>query len=763
MAHPKHVHDNNDEPARFGDPAHPYDEDLIRPLVICRLNIPADRDTHSMALADLRCLRGDDAPNSALVRKCVYAQHYMPDGSRAYATQQSIALLWEGAGMYMLAFPFWVSNLSLWEHLVAQLPPHAVRGGEERPFYCPWKPSVFGRVPRVYDADRVEYIHDPMHMPKRRGAPFNKVSMLMARSNHLESDAIDDLFDICKRTLVRTEDIYVHKRNIPSWKKRDLPDPDDEMPEEDVARHVEAIERIPPGPYPDMYFSPSQFARDYWNMRMLPLDALRNWISHFLFIVGETVFQVTAGGNIVPFCGLANFDKMPLVVYGSERGEKRHKICIAKDIRDVLPLYSGFDMIPNAPRISHGKVNMWQGWNIDPSDLLEYDEPVIQIPRFRRFLAILCERLFNSDIDLFYHGLCYLRHAYLFPHECPARMLVLAGVHGIGKGCLFDHLFGKHIFKNHFLSVNKAERLTQQFNALTVHSAFIHLDDVHLTTDQYQDLKSMITQTSGSIELKGSNRVKVDHLVHHMVMSCNDIKFAVDMTERRFMIVPTGDMLQNHLRIHNYDMWSERNTEFYDMCTSERAGYASFLSNALCSFLVNDLDSAQYDERHAPPMTDLLRKAMIRSLPQHLSIWMRFLTQGYSLTEDRAGNPERCVWDAKGWCTYMPYYSFRDLVHGQKRKIEEDWFEDFGIETEYEVFDGRKVQMIRLPTLVKAREYAIRKYPTLTFDDNRKQPISVWSLDEEDFGLSYDPTLFSLEPMEHFVDELARRKYLKNK
>ena len=724
-----HNHSHETEPLRYNE-ENPHDPDAYRPLCICRILKPGE-DPEALLYRDLLILKGEEDENG-LLQKSVYNRSH--GGPRHRFLHFALFYHSPGSSLYFVVFPLWLAQLDVCEFICDELTADA--------FYCAWRLEAFKDLrPRVFDAWKVEEIRAPL---EARGNTKISLKVFMAMTEQLSFDALDRLLDVNTRVPNSPNDLFIEKRNIPLWKKRGMFDADDE--EEEIApEDVDKMRDALPGPLNGDYFEASSFVNEFWERRHAPLDALRNWVSHYLFRISDHIYGVTLGGGFT-YYSASSFRSLPLTVDRRNRNNKKMRVNLSKEVEMALPIYDGFTFHSQQPSIYQNKVNLWRGWRLNADDLALFPyQSAFDNPNFIVFMMALCERLFNSNMLHMYYALSFIRHAYVTPYECPARMLVLCGVHGIGKGAFFDQFLGKRVFGKHYTSVKSPEELLSQFNGFMVENAVLHLDDVKLNTAHYHRLKSMITETQGSLELKGANRVKVDHLVHHIVHSANSIDFAVDMTERRFLMFNTGDKLYNHIRIYDEQRWGELNRTWYNVCSEDNDIALSFIH-----FLVNELDPTLYNNLPAPPQTDLLKTAMLASLPFFERRYVQSLVDGHTVQEKNVTfEPELYTWDDH-WCTSLPYDPFHVYLFGNSKKTDISWFVSYGISIDFK--NARK--FISLPKLKDARIYALHKWPTLDFHPVDSDPaVLVWTHD----SLKGEPRFkFQFEDTDGFTRRLKK-------
>ncbi len=761
-----HVHDINVEPSRYECGRDP---DLWRPLVICRL-LEAGESWEDQCIRDLLLLKGDEHTDGIL-RGCVYKDTHI-GGVRKSHSEQHFAACFVDGQRYMLTFPCWLATLDLCEFIAAEV------GG----FYCPWYPTNFGR-PTLWCAwkcKRVEVRFSRRADPDPRSY-MGYGKLLVRRTDDFNREALLAFLDPEQRNL-REDDVVIQKRNVPLWKKRENADPDDVSVDEDLqAPLIDEIDALPEGPRFDASFDRDIFIDEFYTRRDLPLPTLRKWLSAYMFSINDLVFTVLPGLDIRPLCTLTNLKAQPFTIDKADRNGKKRRMSLSKDLRLAMPTYTCFDMVPNEPVVLPGRrLNRWRGWHLTlEGELVQRPQHPLDVHLFRMFMAELCQRLFNSDLSLFYTGLAFMRHAYLSPEECPHRMLLFHGVHGIGKGAFIDHFLGRHIFGHHFLSLNCVSRLTQTFNSALLNACVIHLDDVVMSTPQYQQIKSVITQTSSSVEFKGVDRIKVDHLVHHIFMSCNKIDFACDISERRLLMIQCGDTLSNALQLGNKALWNSTNRAFFDMCTSMHE--APQIAALFIRFLVYYLNPQEYDTDRSPPSTLLLRKTAIKSLPRHLEIWFNALCENQNIdyemrrtlrdawTEKRT-RKERDPENAFAWITVedepleheaeyelegmwfrrVPWKTFKDWMYGNSHNLPDtSWFHGYGLSFSY--VDGKR--MVCIPAHGDAVQMARQHYPAMDFQYHIARKIPVWNRYE---GMPHHDML-DLRPMDEFVAALKTR------
>jgi len=123
---------------------------------------------------------------------------------------------------------------------------------------------------------------------------------------------------------------------------------------------------------------------------------------------------------------------------------------------------------------------------------------------------------------------------------------VLVGVQGAGKTFLGEGILGPIVGKAHYVQMNSIATLTNKFNQLAANKVFVQCDEaIHsYQRDVAAQLKSLITDTTLTVEPKGINSFKLPNHMH-VLFTSNEESTAIFIDpsphERRFTVLKVSN------------------------------------------------------------------------------------------------------------------------------------------------------------------------------------------------------------------------------
>lgn len=246
-----------------------------------------------------------------------------------------------------------------------------------------------------------------------------------------------------------------------------------------------------------------------------------------------------------------------------------------------------------------GYYNLWRGYPIPPLqgswDLMK-----------EHILINLC----GKDQKLFKYVMGWLANMVQNPGVQGQVALVLKGGRGTGKG-VFGNCLCK-IMGQHAQHVTHSKHVTSQFNAHLEDCIFLFADEAFFAGDKQAEnqLKSMITEPTLTIERKGKDVKQVRNMLHILMASNNDWVVPAGPDERRYCVLNVSDARQQD---HGY---------FRAIKEEMDAGGLSAMLYDLLNY-----DLSQFDVR-VVPQTDALLDQKLQSLDPVSAWWYSRLEDG---------------------------------------------------------------------------------------------------------------------------------------
>ncbi|MEC5321753.1 DUF5906 domain-containing protein [Aurantimonas sp. A3-2-R12] len=257
-----------------------------------------------------------------------------------------------------------------------------------------------------------------------------------------------------------------------------------------------------------------------------------------------------------------------------------------------------FDPTGSASRTA---LNLWTGWAVEPDPDASC---ALILDHIRDVLA-------NGDRAHARYIIGWLADMVQNAGRKPGVALVFKGGKGAGKDTLAVAL-RRIVGKRHVAHVNRADALTQRFNAPFATAILGHVEEAFWSGahDKKGTLQSLITSETLPIERKGIDTVTVDSFLR-LIMTTNEA-WAVPASndERRYAVFDVSDS-----RIRDDDYFTALYAEI------EGDGPAGFLAHLL------DVDLSDFNVRDVP-QTEALRDQKLNTLRGVERWWFEFLHKG---------------------------------------------------------------------------------------------------------------------------------------
>jgi hypothetical protein len=185
-------------------------------------------------------------------------------------------------------------------------------------------------------------------------------------------------------------------------------------------------------------------------------------------------------------------------------------------------------------------VNQWRGFTTEPCSQMVTDEEVAP------FLSYIQDVVADGDPKAANWVLAWCADMLQQPAAKPGTALVLVGVQGAGKTFLGEGILGPIVGKAHYVQMNSIATLTNKFNQLAANKVFVQCDEaIHsYQRDVAAQLKSLITDTTLTVEPKGINSFKLPNHMH-VLFTSNEESTAIFIDpsphERRFTVLKVSN------------------------------------------------------------------------------------------------------------------------------------------------------------------------------------------------------------------------------
>lgn len=344
--------------------------------------------------------------------------------------------------------------------------------------------------------------------------------------------------------------------------------------------------------------------------------------------------------------------------------------------------YLGVFMHPKLPKEVYRKVNLWEGWRMEPkkSDWSLMHE-LIQ--------DVLCD----GDTELSTYILKWIALLLQKPEIRPGVALVFRGEEGVGKGTLGRVLL--RITGQHGLTISSQKHFTGNFNSHLLGKLFLFADEAMWPGNKKEigNLKAIITEDDYMYEQKGVDAFSDKNFMHVIMASNEERVIPAGPSSRRFCVIDVSNK-----RKGDHDFFARLNKQL------EEGGMQAMMYDLL------QMDITGWHPSHNLPQTRGLAEQKRQSLPP-VQDWLAQMLEDdvFPLLEGRLAQ-----WE-KG--SIQIYANEKDLfLKAFKTFIEERGlqYEKVSLTTIYRAAkvslgfgrdtDGKKGRYWKAPSIKKMRE-----------------------------------------------------------
>ena len=253
----------------------------------------------------------------------------------------------------------------------------------------------------------------------------------------------------------------------------------------------------------------------------------------------------------------------------------------------------------NPKTTPQGYYNIWRGFAAEPK---EGDCSL--------FLKHVEENIANGDKTIYDYLIAWMAQVVQHPDELTGVAVVMRGSMGTGKGVFADE-FGK-LFGRHYMLLNDSSQLVGKFNGHMKEKCLLFADEAFWAGDKAAEgkLKSMITEPTINIEMKGKDAFTIKNNLHMIFATNNDWAAPAGPRERRFFIIDVGD---KHQQDHEY---------FDAVCNQMDNGGREALLHYLMNYDISGMNLRKY------PQTAALRESKQLSFSPVQKYWHHVLETG---------------------------------------------------------------------------------------------------------------------------------------
>lgn len=247
-----------------------------------------------------------------------------------------------------------------------------------------------------------------------------------------------------------------------------------------------------------------------------------------------------------------------------------------------------------------------RSWNIFPGFTHQYDPSFVVDQDKIKPVIDLMMILVDHSPKCFTYLTNFLAHLIQYPEQkLPIGMVLVSLYQGVGKNAFIDFI-GKMVLGDQFYHyTNNWAEFIDKFNGNMETCLFECMDELSSSGAQFKEfnqLKSIISQTTRKIEYKGKDKIFVNDYTRHIFCSNNSQHIVkVEPGDRRWVIFNADNKLAN-------------DSEFFDHFFKH--AYNLVVGKHFFHYLAN-IDLSKWDSKKIP-MTDLKQSLMEKSFQQYL-------------------------------------------------------------------------------------------------------------------------------------------------
>ncbi|MEM6563237.1 MAG: DUF5906 domain-containing protein [Pseudomonadota bacterium] len=277
--------------------------------------------------------------------------------------------------------------------------------------------------------------------------------------------------------------------------------------------------------------------------------------------------------------------------------------------------FRGIVMDPEGKAYNDGKLNLWQGWAVEP-------KPGDWSLMKALIGDILCDGDSASE-DYVHKWIAYMLQK---PWLTPEAAIAFRGTEGTGKGTLGRALM--RIAGPHGLTVSSRSQFAGRFNSHLRNCVFLFADEAMWPGDKDGEgiIKQLVTEPVISYEAKGKDITAGRNMVHMMLASNEEWIVPAGKEARRFFVSDVSDRRRND-QVFFGKLWQQ-------------------MDNGGLSAMMYDLITLDLDDWRPSsniPQTHALGDQKVQSLDPPSKFWLSVLTEA-SLTDIIFFEEEREDW-----------------------------------------------------------------------------------------------------------------------
>lgn len=291
------------------------------------------------------------------------------------------------------------------------------------------------------------------------------------------------------------------------------------------------------------------------------------------------------------------FEDDTVTPFGSKKPISKADLWLASPKRRKYP---GIVMDPEGLPHNRGKLNLWNGWAVQPA-------PGDWSMMRELIGGILCDG--NAEAEAYV--MRWIAYMLQKPWETPEVAIAFRGEEGTGKGTLGRALM--RIAGQHGLTVSHSAQFTGRFNSHLRNCVFLFADEAVWPGDKAGEgiLKQLVTEPVLSYEAKGRDITQGRNMVHLMLASNEEWIVPAGPEARRFFVSDVSNRRRQDQAFFGR-LWRQM----------DGGGLAGMVHDLMA------MDLTGWRPAMAVPQTEALSDQKLRSLRPAERFWFELLGAG---------------------------------------------------------------------------------------------------------------------------------------
>lgn len=257
-------------------------------------------------------------------------------------------------------------------------------------------------------------------------------------------------------------------------------------------------------------------------------------------ILNLVLYVKETDDDVILFTPTKIIDAYTHISYIKIISDKSRKVPFIKDwmmINDNIRIFDNIGIYPNKLLCPSNIFNMWRPFAMELKTG-NYNPNVDGMNKLLHHIKILC----NHDVVVYNYFISWISQMIQYP-EIKTVIITLISKEGAGKGTLIK-LLTLLLGSKKVLETTKPSRdVWGDFNGMMGSSFLVNLNELSKkdTTDNIEQIKGLITDSSLTINNKGLNQIKINSYHRFIITTNNENPIDTKADDRRNVIIRSSD------------------------------------------------------------------------------------------------------------------------------------------------------------------------------------------------------------------------------